>query len=212
VWATLLSAALFGAVMYAIRPRLEWLFRLGNDPRGPVAASILFALSTAALTEALGLHVALGSFLAGAIIPQRSELIDPIVEGLSPVTDFFLLPLFFAYTGLRTQMGLVRGFELWLPMCAILVSAVVGKLGGCTIAGRFSGSSWREALAIGALMNSRGLMELVALNIGLDSGIISPALFSMMVMMTLVTTLMTSPLLTTVYGELSRPCLSGSSE
>lgn len=143
-------------------------FRAGKDTAdGAVATSILFALGTAAVAEFAGLHLAFGAFFAGAVMPRHPELIDHIVQKLETVTNFLLLPLFFAYTGLRTQMGLVHGAELWLWTGSILLTAVAGKLGGCMTAARLSGSSWRDSLTVGTLMNTRGLMGLVALNIGL---------------------------------------------
>src|SRR6185503_2429701 len=110
-----------------------------------------------------------------------------------------LLPLFFAFTGLRTNVGLLSGDVLWLYCIAIILVAILGKLGGATLASRAFGMSWREAGAIGMLMNTRGLVELVALNIGLDIGVLSPTAFTMMVLMALITTFMTTPLLNLIY-------------
>jgi Kef-type K+ transport system membrane component KefB len=108
------------------------------------------------------------------------------------------LPLFFAFTGLRTSISLITG-DLWVYCALIIAVAVLGKLGGSALAARTSGMSWRDSWAIGTLMNTRGLMELVVLNVGLDIGVISPALFAMMVLMALVTTFMTSPVLARIY-------------
>jgi Kef-type K+ transport system membrane component KefB len=112
-----------------------------------------------------------------------------------------LLPLFFAFTGLRTRIGLVEGVQMWGFAALILVVAVSGKWGGSALAARFTGMTWREAGAVGVLMNTRGLMELVILNVGVDIGVISPALFAMMVLMALATTCMTSPLLNRIYPK-----------
>jgi Kef-type K+ transport system membrane component KefB len=112
-----------------------------------------------------------------------------------------LLPAFFAYTGMRTQIGLVSGVDQWLACGLIIVVATAGKFGGTLVPARLTGLGWREATALGLLMNTRGLMELIALNIGLDMQIISPALFAMMVLMALVTTMATAPLL-----HLLKPC------
>jgi Kef-type K+ transport system membrane component KefB len=118
---------------------------------------------------------------------------------LEPLTVALLLPLFFAYTGLRTRLGLVVGADLWFDCALIILTAIVGKPGGSMISARLTGMSWRDASALGILMNTRGLMELVVLNIGLDRGAVSPELFSMMVLMALITTFMTSPLIEWVY-------------
>lgn len=110
-----------------------------------------------------------------------------------------LLPVFFAFTGLRTSIGLISGAGLWAIFALVLLVAVAGKMGGATVAAKLTGMSWRDAPTVGALMNTRGLMELVILNVGLDIGVISPALFAMMVLMALVTTVMTSPLVAVFY-------------
>jgi Kef-type K+ transport system membrane component KefB len=133
--------------------------------------------------------------LLGAIIPHDSRLARDFIARLKdPVTALFL-PAFFAYVGMRTQIGLVSGWENWLACLAIIVVATVGKFGGTLLAARLTGLSWRDAAALGTLMNTRGLMELIVLNIGLDLGVISPTLFAMMVIMALVTTAATSPVL-----------------
>jgi Kef-type K+ transport system membrane component KefB len=131
-------------------------------------------------------------------MPKGKAFTNALNGKLEDVTVVLLLPLFFAFTGLRTRIGLVEG-EMWGWCALVVLVAVAGKLGGSAIAARLTGMGWREAGAIGALMNTRGLMELVILNIGLDIGVISPAVFAMMVVMALATTLMTSPLLELVY-------------
>ena len=129
--------------------------------------------------------------VAGLVMPRGTEL-PKVVE---PLTGALLLPLFFAFTGLRTSIALVSGAKLWFYCASIIGVAVSGKLLGCAFTLRARGLPWREALAVGTLVNTRGLIELVILNIGLDRKIISPTLFSMMVLMALVTTFMTTPLL-----------------
>lgn len=136
-----------------------------------------------------------GAFLFGAILPRDDNFLRGITDKLESITLVLLLPLFFAFTGLRTSIGVVRGTEMWFYCLLIIVIAVAGKLGGSTIASRAAGVPWRNALALGILMNTRGLMELVILNIGLEFGVINQALFSMMVLMALVTTFLTTPLL-----------------
>ncbi|HWB97223.1 MAG TPA: cation:proton antiporter, partial [Bryobacteraceae bacterium] len=163
------------------------------------AILILFVLASALSTEALGIHLLFGAFLAGSIMPKDRAFVHGLLEKFETVTVVLLLPLFFAFTGLRTSIALVKGAELWGYCLLIIAVAIVGKLGGSLMAARTAGMPWRDASALGILMNTRGLMELVILNIGLDIGVISPTLFSMMVVMALVTTFMTTPLLEWVF-------------
>jgi Kef-type K+ transport system membrane component KefB len=163
------------------------------------ALVLLLLLCSALVTESLGLHLLFGAFVAGAVMPRNRAFASYVIERFEPLTVLLLLPLFFAYTGLRTNIGQIRGLDMWGLCLLIVASAVIGKLGGTGLAARVAGSSWRESLALGALMNTRGLMELIVLNIGLDIGVISPRLFSMMVIMALVTTMMTPPLLHWIY-------------
>jgi Kef-type K+ transport system membrane component KefB len=151
------------------------------------------------MTEWLGIHLLFGAFLFGAIMPKSEDFVARISEKIESVTMVLLLPIFFAFTGLRTSTGLLRDAEMWMFCGLIILVAVAGKLGGSFFAARVAGLSWRDAAGVGILMNTRGLMELVILNIGLDLGIISPAVFSMMVIMALVTTFMTTPLLAWIY-------------
>ena len=165
------------------------------------SAAIIVALGSAWVTERLGVHALFGAFLAGTVMPRTAwgespSLATQIADRIEDVVGAVLLPIFFALTGLSTSIALVSGAGLWGICALILLLAVGGKLGGSAIAARLSGLSWREAFAIGALMNTRGLMELVILNVGLEIGVISPTLFAMMVLMALLTTAMTSPLLT----------------
>ena len=182
--------------------------RHGSLPDHWVALIIVFALGAALCTEALGLHLLFGAFVAGAIMPKDRRFVDYLMEKFETVAVLLLLPVFFAFTGLRTRIGLVSGGEMWF-YCALIVGvAILGKVGGSGFAARLGGMSWRDATALGILMNTRGLMELVILNIGLDIKVISPAVFSMMVIMALVTTFMTAPLLHS--GSIPRGCGSGS--
>jgi Kef-type K+ transport system membrane component KefB len=197
----LAGLAVYGATMlFAVRPLLR--------RRAPnLAAALLLLLASSWTTEALGVHALFGSFVAGLAMPRDTQL-PRIVE---PLTSALLLPLFFAFTGLRTSIALISGATLWLYCAAIIGVAISGKLFGCALALRARGSSWRESLAVGTLVNTRGLIELVILNIGLDRKIISPPLFSMLVLMALVTTFMTTPLLAIVkpdgWGNRSSPRL-----
>ena len=195
-WLTFCGGAAFAAVMiWLVRPLLRRILPACDPPSDrTVAIAVGFALASAAVTELLGIHLLFGAFLAGAIMPRRPELVDWLVQRLESITLIVLLPLFFAVTGLRTSIGLVNGAEMWGYTGLIVLTAIAGKLGGSTIAARCAGLTWRDGALLGALMNTRGLMELVALNIGLEAGVISPAVYSMMVIMALVTTMMTVPL------------------
>lgn len=137
-------------------------------------------------------------------MPKNRKLTEEIGGRLRDITMVFLLPLFFVYTGLRTSIGLVSGGDMWMWTTLIMVAAVTGKLGGSMLAARATGLPWRESTALGLLMNTRGLMELVILSVGLDLGVLSPELFTMMVLMALTTTAMTTPLLDWVYPERMR--------
>jgi len=197
------SAAYILFMVYGARPalrRLEAYYHSRGRLTQDMLALALVALTLSAYTtEWLGIHALFGAFVAGAIMPKDSGFVHELNEKLQDVTVVFLLPLFFAVTGLRTSIGLVSGAEMWIDCGLIVVVAVVGKFGGSALAARLTGLSWREAGALGALMNTRGLIQLVFLTVGLEIGIISPALFTMMVLMALVTTFMTSPLLEWIY-------------
>jgi Kef-type K+ transport system membrane component KefB len=182
--------------------RFESLYRqTGQLSENAIALMLLLALSSALCTEWLGIHLLFGSFLMGAIMPKEQKFVRYIVDKFETIVVTMLLPLFFAFTGLRTNVGLVKGPEMWMYCVAIILVATLGKLGGSVLAGWWSGMPVREAAGLGTLMNTRGLMELIILNIGLDIKVISPALFSMMVLMALVTTFMTSPLLQAICPD-----------
>jgi Kef-type K+ transport system membrane component KefB len=203
-WWMLAGAALYAGVMVAgVRPLLGRLDAFSRS-RGRVTQDVLglllvVVMASAFATEWLGIHALFGAFFAGAMMPKDSGFVRDVSEKLQDLTVVFLLPLFFAVTGLRTQIGLVHGAGMWLDCAAIIGVAVLGKFGGSALAARATGLAWREAGALGVLMNTRGLMELVFLTIGLEIGVISPTIFTMMVLMALVTTFMTSPLLEWIY-------------
>jgi hypothetical protein len=159
-------------------------------------ASIFIALLiSASATELIGIHAVFGAFALGAVIPHDSGMARELTDRLEDIVIVLLLPAFFAYTGLRTQIGLVSGGEQWM-MCALIVAvASLGKFGGSAVAARITGLDWRDSSALGVLMNTRGLMELIVLNIGLEMNVISPTLFAMLVIMALVTTFSTTPIL-----------------
>jgi Kef-type K+ transport system membrane component KefB len=200
IWLTvggLLGFALF--MIYVVRlllRRFQTIYeRKGGLTENLLALMLLLVLSSALLTEWLGLHLLFGAFLMGAIMPKEAKFVRYIVDRFETIAITLLLPLFFAFTGLRTNFGLVNGTEMWMYTALIILVATVGKLGGSMIASWLAGMPFRESAGLGTLMNTRGLMELVILNIGLDIKVISPALFSMMVLMALFTTFMTTPVL-----------------
>ncbi len=187
------------AMVYLVRPMLARAL----DPEGPSSSSrarmaivVATMLFSALCTELIGIHALFGAFLAGVIMPQTVSFRSLLRERFETVSTVFLLPLFFAFTGLRTQIGLLDSVALGSVCLLIIFVATLGKLGGTVGAARLTGLGWRDSLTLGALMNTRGLMELVALNVGYELGILSPEIFAMMVLMALVTTAMTGPLLT----------------
>jgi Kef-type K+ transport system membrane component KefB len=193
-----LSLAYIAAILVVVRPLACWLIRRA-DRRGLTTgalAMLLAALLLSALaTDWIGIHAVFGAFLLGVIIPHDSQIARALGERMEHAVTGLLLPAFFAFTGMRTQIGLVSGWEQWLICGLIILVASLGKFGGAVLAARWSGLDWRLSSSVGILMNTRGLMELIVLNIGLDLGVISPTLFAMMVLMALVTTLATTPLL-----------------
>ena len=160
-----------------------------------VAVTVLYLFCSALITDIIGIHAIFGAFLAGVTLSNQPGVRQFVHEKIEPFCVAALLPLFFAFSGLRTEIGLINDLQGWVTCGLIVLLATVGKLGGSTVAARATGMPWRVALPLGALMNTRGLMELVVLNIGYDLGVIPPAVFTMMVVMALVTTLMTGPLL-----------------
>jgi len=192
--------ALFVVLMLGpVRRRLPgWLGAAGWEGGRPgpaaLAAVFIFAAASALATEFLGIHALFGAFLAGAIMPRQAGFHESLA-GLERFTTLVLLPLFFAFSGLRTHLGLLQGAGGWWICLALVAVATVGKLGSTLGAARWQGMAWGEAFALGALMNTRGLMELIALNVGYDLGILSQPIFAALVLMALVTTFLTGPLL-----------------
>lgn len=200
------AAAFVALMLLAVRPLAARLSSKVDGTAGPlhplvVSGVFLAVLASAMTTEAIGIHALFGAFLLGAVIPHDGRLAREFTAKLKDPVTVLLLPAFFAYTGMRTQIGLVSTGTDWLWCGAIVLVATLGKFGGAMLAARLTGQSWRDSAALGALMNTRGLMELIALNIGLDMGVISPALFAMMVIMALVTTAMTSPIVGLLLGR-----------
>lgn len=186
-------------MIYAVGP---WIKRMSEKYAGDeklnksfVVIIFLVILFSACITETLGIHALFGAFLAGVIMPQKSNIKQLLIEKIEDVSILLLLPLFFAFTGLRTHIGLLSEGNMWATCGLIIMVAILGKFGGSAFAARLTGQSWKDSFSIGALMNTRGLMELIVLNIGYDLGILTPALFAIMVLMALTTTFMTGPLL-----------------
>ncbi|MCR6639076.1 MAG: cation:proton antiporter [Sporocytophaga sp.] len=194
-----LAAAYLLFMLYVIKPSLKKLFNL-KAPNGEVSRSMtgiifLVLLLSSYICEIIGIHALFGAFIAGVIMPEELNLKKIISEKIEDVALVLLLPLFFVFTGLRTHINLLNTPHLWIVCFCIIVLAVLGKLAGSALAARITGLSWQRSLSIGVLMNTRGLMELVVLNIGYDLGVLSPEIFTMMVIMALVTTFMTGPFL-----------------
>ena len=190
-----------------VRPRARQLFGEsvsdGIPPR-TLFSVLVFLLAAALSTEAIGVHAVFGAFLAGVAVGGASDLREPLRRTIEPLTSMLLLPLFFAYSGLRTEVGSLSG-QAWIACGLVLIAAVAGKFGAVTAAARIQGTSWRESLALGALMNTRGLMELVVLNIGYDLGMLSPQMYTMMVIMALTTTCMAGPVLAVLSKKVAGP-------
>lgn len=197
---TLLISVFFIAIMILlIQPLLNRMSKVYITKeiigKGVLTALLLIVIASAIFAEGIGIHALFGAFLAGVVMPTNTKLRNVLTEKFEDFSTIFLLPLFFAFTGLRTKIGLLNDFYLWGICFLIILVATVGKLVGSMLASRFTGMSWRDSFSIGVLMNTRGLMELIVLNIGYDLGIISPTIFVMMVIMALVTTFITGPLL-----------------
>lgn len=200
LWATLSGSVAYAVVMMTTGRRLlrtlEGRYtRAGRVTQDMIAILMLTMLASALFTEWLGVHALFGAFIVGAASPKAEGFVRAILERFEDVMVVLLLPLFFAFTGLRTEITLISGSAEWLACALIIAVAVAGKVGGSALAARSMSVPWREAAVIGVLLNTRGLMELVILNVGLDIGVISRELFAMMVVMALATTFMTTPLL-----------------
>jgi Kef-type K+ transport system membrane component KefB len=181
-----------------LRPLAAYLVRRRKRPEltlellGVVVAGALFS---AAATDKIGVHPLFGAFLAGVCFPMVPEWQLALRERLDMLVSVLLLPLFFALTGMRTRLDLLNDSAMWLWAAVVLFAAVFGKMGGAALAARWTGQSWRDAAALGALLNTRGLVELIVLNIAYTVGVFTPTLFTMLVVMALVTTMLTTPIL-----------------
>ena len=198
-------------MLLIIKPNLpSWLGEpaLEREAPGQVTLAVVLGvvLVSAFATELIGVHALFGAFLAGTVMPSVSGFREKLVIRVENISSVLLLPVFFAFTGLRTQIGLLGDARDWIICLVIIGVATAGKLGGSALAARITGMDTRTSLQLGALMNTRGLMELIALNIGYDLGILSQRIFTMLVIMALVTTIMTGPLLA-LFGR-AQPALS----
>jgi len=189
-----LTILFIGFMLGMLRPLLAYVDRRIQSKQVLVALSIILLLLSAYATNAIGIHPVFGAFLMGIILPRRTVFIEQ-VRSLDQVNNLLFLPLFFVYSGLRTQIGLISAPALWLICLLVLAVACAGKILSGSLSVRWMGESWRESLSLGVLMNTRGLVDLIVLNIGLDLGVLSPTLFAMLVIMAIVTTMMASPLL-----------------
>jgi Kef-type K+ transport system membrane component KefB len=206
VWLTVTGLAVFVlSMLLLIRPalrRLEMAYeRREKLTQDLIAVILLVVLGSGWVTEFLGVHALFGAFLAGVVMPRHRDFSRELSDKFEALIVVLLLPIYFALTGLKSSIFFITGVEMWFYCAVIIVLAVTGKWGGSMLSARLNGMSWRESAAVGILMNTRGLVELVILNIGLDLGILSPTLFSIMVMMALVTTLMTTPLIKWIYPQ-----------
>jgi len=198
------GAAYVTVALVLVRPLLAWWAR-GVERRGALSdREFVFCLVLMSLgawiTDAIGLHAVFGAFIMGAVMP-RGVVVHALTERIQPLTVALLLPLFFTFSGLNTQIGLLDSWYLWGMTGLVMFAAVAGKALACYGAARLTGLNNREALGIGTLMNARGLMELIIINIGLQRGIISPALFATLVIMAVLTTLMASPIFERLVGR-----------
>lgn len=203
---TIFEALLYIGFMFSVGRWVAAKFgkyykRTGRLSQFMLAGIYITVVASALITELIGIHLIFGAFLVGAVMPKMGNLTREIAEKTEDFVLIFLLPIFFAYSGLRTEIGLLNRPELWLLCGAVLAVAIIGKYVGTYVAARVCGIEEREASALGWMMNTRGLTELIVLNIGLNFGVISPLLFTMLVIMALVTTFMTSPLLEWTYPK-----------
>jgi Kef-type K+ transport system membrane component KefB len=202
-WLTIGGSAAFAfTLIFLGKPllsRLQDWFEQDGRISGRSAITVFVVLMAGAwLTDAIGIYSVFGAFVIGTCMPKGSFSVA-LKGQIEQITLSMLVPIFFVYSGLNTQVNLISGVEGWLITGLLLACAIAGKLLGCMFAARVSGESWRTSTAIGVLMNARGLMELIILNIGLKQGVITPTLFTMLVLMAIVTTLMTSPLFKRIY-------------
>ncbi|OJW77290.1 MAG: hypothetical protein BGO69_18060 [Bacteroidetes bacterium 46-16] len=199
VYTLIATLVYIGFMLGILRPMMSRLTTImGKDKfmkRSVLALVFVVMLLSAYCCEVIGIHALFGAFIAGVVMPSEWNYRKVIIDKIEDMSMVLLLPLFFVFTGLRTEFGLLNDATLWATCGLIILTAILGKLGGSAMAARLSGESLHDSLAIGILMNTRGLMELIILNIGYDLGILSAQMFTMMVLMALVTTFMATPML-----------------
>lgn len=194
------AAVTLGLVARWLKPMTLSVAHSGKLAGGQFAGLLMLLFAAAWLSDAIGIHAVFGAFILGCAVP-RGRIVEELTHRLDSIVTTLLVPLFFAYSGLHTRLDLMTTPGLWLVAGVILAAACLGKFAACWAAARLTGADNSTALAVGALMNARGMMELILLNIGRDRGLITPELFSIMVVMTLVTTLMASPVVEWIYGR-----------
>lgn len=188
------------SMLVVVRPLLAFAERHIHSLRTLVTLTVVLLLFAAYITNVIGIHPIFGAFLMGITLPRKTRLAE-FLRSMDQANVVLFLPLYFVYSGLRTRIDLISAPSLWLICLLILVIACTGKIGGGAFSMRFMGETWRDSFSLGLLMNTRGLVELIVLNIGLDLGVLSPTLFSMLVIMALVTTMITLPLLTLLRNK-----------
>jgi Kef-type K+ transport system membrane component KefB len=204
IWAIGGGVAFIALLFTLARKPLGALARYGE--RGPAAErvavgwTLVLLMLAAWYTDTIRIYAVFGAFFLGAAIP-RGKFVNRLLALIEPLTTALLIPLFFVYSGLNTRFDLMNDSSLWLVSLAVLAAAIIGKAGACYLAARACGETHNEAMGVGSLMNARGLMELIILNIGLDRGIITPTLFSVCVFMAIVTTLMATPMFNRFYRK-----------
>lgn len=193
-------------MLKVVKPLIGRLVKSETNKIGNLTITVILLtlVCSAYLTEIIGIHALFGAFLAGVIMPEDMKLREKIMHKIEDVALVLLLPLFFVFTGLRTQIALLNDSSLYGVTAMIIAVAVFGKFIGSALAAKYVGQDWKTSLSIGALMNTRGLMELVVLNIGYDLGVLTPEVFSMMVIMALLTTFMTGPALSVIEWAYSK--------
>lgn len=188
------TLAFTGVMFFVVRPALSYMVRRIQSVEVHIAVSLILVLLASYITNAIGVHPIFGAFIVGVILPRNGAFVTHI-RSLDRLNNFLFLPIFFVSSGLKTQIGLIQSPALLLVCLLILFVACAGKIVGATLPARLMGDGWRDALCLGVLMNTRGLVELIVINIGLQLGIFSPALFAMLTLMALVTTMMATPFL-----------------
>ena len=198
-------------MIVVVRPAAAWLvkrMRTTTDlPLEMLGVVVALTLCSAAATEAIGVHPLFGAFMAGVCFPRVERWQTAMRAKLDMLVSVLLLPLFFALTGMRTRLDLLNGGRVWFWAGIVFVAAVFGKMGGAALAGRWNGQTWKDAAALGALLNTRGLVELIVLNIAYNVGAFTPTLFTMLVVMALVTTMITTPILNLLGVKNEERCI-----